>query len=126
MKLPNLFIAGFPKCGTTYTAWKLHKLEAARLPDIEIEEATPWDSCQKEPAIMQREEREAIDLCERFYGGEQYRLDATASYIHHESALKKIGELDAKVVIIMRHPVARVISWWNHHQRELIEGDLRS
>lgn len=125
MKLPNLFIAGFPKCGTTSTAWVLHELGAAKLPDIELESEITWGGCQKEPALMQRGEEERNRLCEAHYGDETYRLDATASYIHDEKALKRIGELGAKVIILMRHPVERVISWWNHHQKELIEGDLR-
>ena len=106
-RLPNLFILGAPKAGTTF----VH--QALRLvPEVFMSEV-------KEPGFFtSREYRLGIDHYAEAYfrgsGGHPLRGESTPWYLYSQDARSRIGELSApsppKLVVIVRRPADRALS----------------
>lgn len=133
--MPNLFIVGQPKAGTTSFAEQLSQHPDIFLPVI------------KEPHYMCRNEGESWYYYKqpliydetnylRLYKGvtETYRIDATVHYLRFQSAAYEIMKLSpsAKIIVIVREPVSRIVSHYLMDKRggfvgtdlnQVIEGD---
>ncbi len=118
--MPNLFIVGFAKCGTT----ALHEYLSThpqvhpsfpKEPHFFIEPA--W---RKSPA---RTEAEYL----RFFGGApddtRVLLDSSAVHIYSPQALRKIREFnpDAKIIVMVRNPVSMLASLHRYSRRMFVE-----
>ena len=115
MGIPNLYIVGAPKCGTTSLCHHL-----AQHPEIHI-------PIRKEPYYL------ASDLnwvdgwgftsrskYQSLYNTKKsYQVDASTWYLYSRSAIKKISEInDVKIIICLRHPVNFMESlWWHMRSR---------
>lgn len=110
--LPNLFIPGFAKAGTTALASALKSH-----PDVYVPFA-------KEPQFFSSDLlwREGVrEYVERhFKGAERFpvRVDATPHYLFYAKAAQRIAETipekDQRFIVMMRDPVARAYSlYWN-------------
>ncbi len=102
---PNLFIPGFPKCGSFY----LYEL-LAQHPDISM--------CSgKEPDYFTgRMEYEKYKSLFEINSSYKYYGEATVEYIVRPSSLSKIAmeSPSSKFIIVMRNPVERAISHYYH------------
>lgn len=110
--LPNVFILGATKCGTTslYEALKKH-------PDI-------YFSIVKEPQFFCNDDLylKGIDSYIKMHfrksAGFKYRVDATPHYLYYKKAAQRIfndvGGKNIKFIVILREPVSRAYSlYWN-------------
>jgi hypothetical protein len=119
--LPNVFIPAFPKCGSTAMAYTLCSHPDLVLPEG-LEAAAPWAGCwDKEPRFFADHDpaavQERVQWCEGAYSHTaQLRLDATPDYFVYEGRVEAMARLcpDAKIIVMMREPVARLLSRWNH------------
>jgi len=109
MVLPNFFVCGVPKAGTT----SLYKYLDAH-PDV-------FMSTEKEPWFFQGEayEKGLEWYSETFfegYGGEKAIGEATPVYFAYETAVRRIGQdiSDPWFVFLLRNPAERAWSeyWW--------------
>jgi hypothetical protein len=124
----NIFIVGVQKCGTTSLASAL-----GQLPGFEL--ATP-----KEPMLLSRgapehhrsmplvesckfhnmTDNELLDEYEKcFQKDSPHKIDASTSYFTSDLALKRIKRLfpQARILILIRHPVKRLNSAYWHYVR---------
>jgi len=115
MKIPNLFIVGAPKAGTSflYQQLKVHPelffskvKELNHFSDQEISES---GSYYKDFRVS------TLDSYLKFYksaNGERYLTDCSVSYFAYPEVAKKIYAFNdqAKVVIILRNPIKRAYS----------------
>jgi hypothetical protein len=112
--LPNLFIVGQPKAGTTSLVQHLSQHEDIFLPSVKEphfmcrKEGSDW-YYYKQPLIYNRKKYEAL------YSNAadvKFRIDATVHYLRFESAAYEIKKNapNAKVIIVIREPVARILS----------------
>lgn len=135
---PNLFIAGFPKCGTTsiYNYLKEHpqiygpELKEPRF--LVHEELHLENSHRIFREMTVTDEAEYLAMYQDGINA-KYRMDGTPFYIKHPKAAHKIKEIsdDSRVIISIRNPVDRFISAykmiWNKGYvqtslREYIDG----
>lgn len=115
MGIPNLYIIGAPKCGTTSLCYHL-----AQHPEIHIPN-------RKEPyylandlnwvdgwGISSKSEYESL-----YNTKKSYQIDASTWYLYSKSARKKISEIkNIKIIICLRHPVNFIESlWWHMRSR---------
>ncbi len=135
MNIDRLFIAGFQKSGTT----SLHEVlvchpgvragDPAKWPD------SPWRS--KEPHFFNVEWERGLDWYESlFLPGGCVRLDSTPNLLSFEGgvAVRRIRKHfpDARFIALMRDPVERAFSAWNHwrslppERRWSVAADARS
>lgn len=111
---PNFFIVGAPKCGTTYLATQL-----GRHPSIEV-------SDPKEPHFFGRDllpptdqfvrgESEYISLFTGS-GGVEMMGEASTLYLSSKTAAREISQWapEAKIIAILREPVAQMYSMFSH------------
>ena len=119
-RMPSVFIAGFPKCGTT----ALHKILVQHL-DIS---QSQWldDSVERRHYVPPKEHYffssygnydQGLDWYKGHFCKErQHALDSTPTYATERIAIERIAEAapDAKIIIALREPVARAFSAWNH------------
>ena len=110
-KIPNLIIPGFDKCGTTTTAIMLAEHQEIALP---LAECLCGDAIPTEPMFFLGN---ALTNCGDAYpGSSKYRIDATPFYYKRPGLLRRIcrHSQNPKLIILMRDPVERAISYWNH------------
>lgn len=119
---PNLFVVGAPRCGTTslYAALKQH-------PEV-------YASVLKEPhhyaddlPVQPHTVRDRDDYLTLFRGGEhhRYRAEASVWYLYSAAAPHAIAAAhpDARVVVLLRDPVAMLISLHALYLRTGNEGE---
>lgn len=113
MARPNFLVIGAPRAGTTL----LHTILAAH-PEIYVPRA------RKEIHYFDRYYERGSDWYERFFPDARIRArrvvgEVTPGYLAHLGAPARIkAELpDVRLVVILRDPVARAISWYNYQRR---------
>lgn len=108
--LPDTFIVGAPKSGTTYLAsWLGHS------PDVFVPTV-------KEPGFFMEEShyrRGLADYSTRYYeaaGNEAVVVDATPWYLYPASVplrvAESIGTEQARIIVVLRNPVSRAVSMY--------------
>lgn len=117
--LPNTFIVGAPKSGTTYLAHWLGLSDQVYAPKV------------KEPGFFWEERQYRRGLAHyastyyREAGSEPVVLDATPWYLYPESVPERIagavGEEWTRIIIVLREPVARAISMYHDQLGRLRE-----
>ena len=109
MALPNTFIVGAPKCGTTYLAAWLGESPDVFAPKV------------KEPgffAELHHYQRGLDHYSSAYYreaDGEPVVLDATPWYLYPRSVPQRIAEsvgTDVRIIILLRDPVSRAVSMY--------------
>lgn len=111
--MPNLYIPGAPKCGTTALADYLSARDDVYLPHVK--EPNFWS--QDLPGYARREGLDNTDDYLRLYGAADsthtYRLDASTHYLFSKVAVSRIIETgsDARFVVGVRDPVALSQAW---------------
>lgn len=118
-RLPNLFVIGAPKCGTT----SLHAA-LARVPTV-------YMSRVKEPGFFSSDRQFARGieyyLNSYFYGANRYSLrgEATPWYLYSASARDRIADIAGpaglNIVIMLRRPADRAYSMYRDLQQIGIE-----
>lgn len=119
---PNLFVIGAPRCGTTslYSSLKQH-------PDV-------YTSVLKEPHFHARDlpvQPHAVpdpaDYARLFAlaGGRRWRAEASVWYLYSAEAPIRIAHAhpDARVVVLLRHPVTMAVSLYGLYRRTGNEGE---
>jgi hypothetical protein len=128
--LPNLFIVGQPKAGTTSLAQQLAQHKDVFLPSIK----EPHYMCHKEGKAWYYYKQPLVYNKSKYivlYAGskEAYRIDASVHYLRFESAAQEVKRLvpGAKIVILMREPISRIISHYLMDLRSgLVKQDLNT
>ena len=113
--LPNLFIAGAAKSGTTFIYDRLsnrHDVFMAELKEPHYFCYDEWKDRYYYHAPMVRDEGEYLDLFKSAPSGCKYAGEATAHYLPSVSAAEAIYKKNpsSRVVIILREPVERAFS----------------
>lgn len=117
MKLPNLFIVGAPKCGTTsiYEYLSQH-------PDV-------FMSPIKEPQFYNTDKKYNRDSQENYYklfveaNSEKYLGEASPMYLYSKAASENIKALhsNAKIIIMLRRPADIVYSMYHQNLKNGVE-----
>lgn len=124
MRLPDFFIIGAPKCGTTTLYEWLGEHPEVNAPHKEAcffsQDIFPTDSLNTHiPSIE--------DYCKIFslQGRQRISGEATPKYLYSDQALYRISELkpDARIMVCLRDPVELVISLHNQKLREGVESE---
>lgn len=126
-RLPNLFILGAPKCGTSAMSHYL-----AGHPDVFMSEqgglkepkyfcSDRWYSHQRHP----RTENEYLALFDNAPHGARYWAEATPRYLQSDKAVPTILEScpDSSFVVMLRNPVELVVSQYNQKVKEGAEDE---
>ena len=109
MTLPNTFVVGAPKCGTTYLAAWLGQSPEVFAPKV------------KEPGFFAevRQYRRGLQHYASAYyresGAASVVLDATPWYLYPRSVPVRIAEslgTDVRIIILLRDPVSRAVSMY--------------
>ena len=120
--LPNVYIIGFPKCGTT----SLHAYLAEH-PDVHV-------GLLKEVRYFAHDERYRRGLNwyranfplkaqkalhERRTGHRSIVIDASVRYVNHPHAMRRIADVtpDAKFIVLVRDPIERAYSHYRMNVR---------
>ena len=109
MKLPNFFIVGAAKSGTTTLYNYLLKH-----PEVFM----PSDELYKEPCFFSQYGKLTLDKYAKIYenaDARKYVGDASATYLADEKSANYIYNFkpNAKIIIILRNPVKRAVSLYN-------------
>ncbi len=124
MPLPQFFIAGVPKAGTTslYAALVRHPelfLPTVKEPKFFLSDGPPprhggpGDAQTYQEHIWRRDEYEALF---EPAGPDRLRGEATPFYLYDRAAQERIHRLvpQAKLILVLRDPVDRAYSNWSH------------
>lgn len=117
---PNLFIVGGQKCGTTALASFLQQHPDICL--VEGKEAHVFDSPR-----LQDVEKEIINEAYRaklqHYSQQRYVCDATPIYCYLPGIMSRLASYSgsAKVIMILRDPIARAVSHYKMESRRGLE-----
>ena len=122
--LPNVFLAGSQKSGTTSLARYLESHPDCLLTD------------PKEPCVLSRERNLGrLEIYDRYLpagerAGARFLIDASASYMCEPYAARRIFEAvggGARLIFILRNPVERALSaYWHLYKRFDEQRDLAS
>lgn len=122
MTLPNFFIIGAPKCGTSSLYGWL-----SEHPDV-------CGALKKEPFFFMdsdsplqgqiSSQKNGLSAYSRLFPEDaarfHVRMEATTHYLYQEEALKEIPKItDAKVCIVLRDPAIRILSSFNYTRNNL-------
>lgn len=117
--IPNLFLIGPPKCGTTFlSATLVQSLDifgpAIKEPQYFVfaQDRLAYSAGKNLPVIEQAYDKAAyLDLF-KDWTHETYAIDASANQLHGRGTAKRIFEerSDAKIIAILREPVSRAYS----------------
>ena len=108
--LPNTFLVGAPKSGTTYLARWLADADDVFVPAV------------KEPGFFAdaRQHVRGLGHCAKTYyrdaAGERIRVDATPWYLYPASVPARLADAagdEARIVVLLREPVARTLSMFH-------------
>mgnify|MGYP001206168595 CR=1 FL=1 len=115
MGVPNLYIIGAPKCGTTSLCHYLAQHPKIYLPERKepyyLANDLNWVSGW---GVTSQLEYEALYNSKR-----KYQIDASTWYLYSRSARKVLSEIEGvKIIICLRHPVNFMESlWWHMRSR---------
>jgi len=132
MVKPNLFIVGFPKCGTSALASRLSKHSSIFLPklkELQYFDSEFYSSNLNGPGDGKPIINNLNDYLEEYKGRkETYLIDATPSYILEDQVANEIYKFNssARVIIMIRNPAERAFSNYAHlvrDQREELSFD---
>ena len=115
--LPNLFILGSGKCGTT----SLYML-LGRHPDVHV-------SAIKEPTFFCsyfQVVKNPVDYFRLFDSNKKYRVDSSHAYLSNPETPPLLAALfpSAKFIVIIRSPKERAYSLYRHQRRMLHQDKL--
>jgi hypothetical protein len=128
MSLPNLFLSGAPKCGTTSLHDWLGQHPAIHMsrrkepkywlsPGVRPQYTGPGDHIAASLMTVDREKYEALfdDRGEAVYAGE-----SSPYYLWDVDALRRIrAEIpDARILAVLRRPADRALSNWAHNWQD--------
>lgn len=125
MSIPDFFIIGAPKCGTTtlYDWLRQH-------PQVHAPHKEPgFFSQDLESTAHQPTHISTLEVYESIFasGNPNIRVsgEATPRYLYSDAALDQIARLrpDAKIIICLRDPVDLAISFHNQKVREGVESE---
>jgi Sulfotransferase domain len=110
MGVPNMFILGAGKCGTT-TLWRI----LSHHPDIHM-------SATKEPTFFcsyYQNVKDPVSYSRLFDNPARYRSEASHAYFSNPQTARVLRELfpDAKFIVILRNPKNRAYSLYRHMRR---------
>ena len=112
MKKPNFFIAGAPKCGTTALSeyLKMHPnifISTPKEPHYFAKDITPYSCC----ATLE----EYLNIFKDVQDQQSAIGEASVLYLYSNVALKNIFQFnpDAKIIVMLRHPVDYIYSYYN-------------
>lgn len=122
--MPNIFIVGAPRAGTTTLYALLRRSDEIYASDLK----EPWTLAllDGEPEWQGPGDDQGVRTLPEYLGlykqrsGERYALDGSTIYLWSKSAPRRILELspDAKVIICLRDPVDRAFSNYMQHRME--------
>lgn len=124
MKLPNFFIIGAPKCGTTTLYEWLGEHPSVNAPHKE----TCFFSQDIFPTVSLGTHISSLDdYCDIFtlQGTQLVSGEATPKYLYSDQALREISALQpkARIIVCLRDPVELAISLYNQKLREGVETE---
>ncbi len=118
--LPNLFLVGAAKSGTTALANMLGSSEDICVPDIKEPHFHVSRLLEAKVPFVISESQQYMDLFSQCRGC-KYRLDASVLYLPlHEAAIPSIKTMsgnDVKIIILLREPLDRAVSAYKHALR---------
>lgn len=126
--LPNLFVPAFPKSATTSLVYTLHQHPDIAFPKG-LKEVAPWHCYGKEPRWFftgkEPDLLSRIDEFSHFYGGARVRVDGTPDYFMFPEVLDLMQKHcpEAKLIVMMREPIERLLSRWNHYLEMFSRGE---
>ena len=128
-RVPNLFIVGAPKCGTTSLFWYLGEHTDIFVSDNKEPNYFIYDSLVKNGAYKTKLKRavktrkDYLDLYTEAHN-EKYVMDGSIFTYFFEDGLKKLKALspDYKAVFLLRNPVERFIS---HYKMCVNLGEIK-
>ncbi|NOX31119.1 MAG: sulfotransferase domain-containing protein [Actinobacteria bacterium] len=121
--LPNTYIVGGQRCGTTSLFRYLTQNRSVTGPTLE-KGVHYYDTNYERGADWYRSHfptRRAVRLAKRYNGVEQSVVEASPYYLFHPFIPARIHDLtpDARVLVLVRDPVGRALS---HHNHEVKRG----
>lgn len=120
MTLPNVFLLGAPKAGTTSLAcWlQAHPDVFVSVPKEPYYWASDYPRMRQHYGFDERRDYEAL------YGGApaqaaRYRVDGSTTYLYSQTAVPDIRSAvpDARFIVTVRNPVDLLVSW---HRTQLV------
>lgn len=118
-RIPNLFIAGAPKCGTFSMYEYLRQHPQVFFPDRKEPNFFNRDM----PEVSKISEAEYLDLYAAAPAEARWLGDATPLYMMSEVAARNIAAMspDARIVIMLRRPADLLLSVFQHNQASGVE-----
>ncbi|MYM65134.1 sulfotransferase [Pseudomaricurvus sp. HS19] len=123
MKKPNFFLIGVPKAGTT----SIHEVLSAQDHIFMSELKEPhFFSNVGDFGISQKNIRSDSDYYKLFSkasAGDRVIGESSTSYFYSKPAMESIKEVcpDAKILIVLRDPIDRLLSHWSMDVREGVQ-----
>lgn len=116
--IPNLFLAGAPKCGTSSLAYYLGQHPEIYAPSIKEPVFFGSDLVAKGRLPQENYQRLFRDWC-----NESYAMDASTHYFYSVNAAQEIHDAspDAKVILMVRNPLKAVQSMYFQNRFNGIE-----
>lgn len=115
-RMPNLYIIGAPKCGTTAMADYLREHPDIFVPLMKEFLYFGTDIPRKKPRMSEQKYLECFDS----WGSERFGIDATPMYLYSKSArweIKAASE-QAKIMVMVRNPTDMVYSLYSQLKYE--------
>lgn len=118
-RVPNLFLVGAPKCGTTSMAYYLGQHPDIFVPLLKEPMYFGSDLLSKAPRLTEEE----YFMLYRDWSDERYALDGSTAYLASEAAPGEISGRapDAKILIIVRNPIDAAYSLYWQNRADLAE-----
>lgn len=122
-KMPNLFLIGAPKAGTSALAAFISQHQSIYSPKLKeprfFDAQVFYDFPQDYPIAYLADYLKLYDCAEAAKA--EYRLDASVFIMYDFAAIEKILELrpDAKFIVVVRDPVSAVTSMFNQRLKYL-------
>lgn len=118
-RLPDFYVVGAPKCGTTSLHRYLRQHPGVFVPDVK----EPNFFCSDFPSIQKYKSLE--DYSTLFEPAQENQLVGEASpwYLYSKTAIQNILDVqpDAKFIVMLRNPVDAVISYYRYMRYYLVE-----
>ena len=130
MKIPNFFIAGAPKCGTTALYTYLNRHPQVFMPPYKKEPHYFASDLNRNPKIVKTHEwiiskKEYLALFEQADKAKAVG-EASVFYIYSKTAAIEIYRYNpkAKIIIMLRHPVDMIYSFHQQRIYNMMENTL--
>jgi hypothetical protein len=123
-RIPDFFIVGFPKCGTTALYAMLRRHPGIFMPDLK--EPRFFDDQRPRPRPHRPAFPETLEEYSALFAPaspDQIAGEASPSYLRSQGAARRIAELrpDAKCIAILREPTSFLRSYHLHLRRHHAE-----